>query len=298
MNKTLWERIWETRTGYLMVVPTLAFLLIFQYYPAVSGLYRSLFDWNAGLEGTFIGLANFIELFTDDEVFIRSLKNMALLTIWYLFAFVGLSTGVAVLIHRIRHDGSKYFFRLFMILPVIIPAVVLILLWKFIYDSTIGPLNTILIGVGLQDWTHAWLAEPKIAIYAVMLRNFPWIDGISVLILLAGLQAIPVEIIESGLLDGASGWRRLRYIELPLITGQIKLLVVLTIMWGVQEYTAVWAMTQGGPIDSTQVPGMWMYFNAFRISRMGYASAIGVVMFLITLVATILNMRYIRSQEY
>ena len=223
---------------------------------------------------------------------------MALLTIWYLFAFVGLSTGVAVLIHRIRHDGSKYFFRLFMILPVIIPAVVLILLWKFIYDSTIGPLNTILIGVGLQDWTHAWLAEPKIAIYAVMLRNFPWIDGISVLILLAGLQAIPVEIIESGLLDGASGWRRLRYIELPLITGQIKLLVVLTIMWGVQEYTAVWAMTQGGPIDSTQVPGMWMYFNAFRISRMGYASAIGVVMFLITLVATIINMRYIRSQEY
>ena len=281
-----------------MVVPTLAFLLVFQYYPAVSGLYRSMFDWNAGLAGNFIGLSNFVELFTDDDVFIRSLKNMALLTIWYLIAFVGLSTGVAVLIHRIRNEGSKYFFRLFMILPVIIPAVVLILLWKFIYDSTIGPLNAILIGVGLQDWTHAWLAEPKIAIYAVMFRNFPWIDGISVLILLAGLQAIPVEIIESGLLDGASGWRRLRYIELPLITGQIKLLIVLTIMWGVQEYSAVWAMTQGGPIDSTQVPGMWMYFNAFRISRMGYASAIGVVMFLITLVATILNMRYIRSQEY
>lgn len=298
MNKTLWERIWETRTGYLMVVPTLAFLLVFQYYPAVSGLYRSMFDWNAGLAGNFIGLSNFVELFTDDDVFIRSLKNMALLTIWYLVAFVGLSTGVAVLIHRIRDEGSKYFFRLFMILPVIIPAVVLILLWKFIYDSTIGPLNAILIGVGLQDWTHAWLAEPKIAIYAVMFRNFPWIDGVSVLILLAGLQAIPVEIVESGLLDGASGWRRLRYIELPLITGQIKLLIVLTIMWGVQEYSAVWAMTQGGPIDSTQVPGMWMYFNAFRISRMGYASAIGVVMFLITLVATILNMRYIRSQEY
>ena len=298
MKKTLWERVWETRAGYLMVVPTLAFLLVFQYYPAVSGLYRSLFDWNAGLAGNFIGFSNFVELFTDDEVFIRSLKNMALLTIWYLIAFVGLSTGVAVLIHRIRNEGSKYFFRLFMILPVIIPAVVLILLWKFIYDSTIGPLNAILIGVGLQDWTHAWLAEPKIAIYAVMFRNFPWIDGISVLILLAGLQAIPVEIIESGLLDGASGWRRLRYIELPLITGQIKLLIVLTIMWGVQEYSAVWAMTQGGPIDSTQVPGMWMYFNAFRISRMGYASAIGVVMFLITLVATILNMRYIRSQEY
>ncbi|MCY3993738.1 MAG: sugar ABC transporter permease [Caldilineaceae bacterium] len=298
MKKSLQQRIWETRAGYLMVLPTLAFLLIFQYYPAASGLYHSLFDWNAGLKGTFIGLANFIELFTDDDVFIDSLRNMALLTIWYLIAFVGLSIGVAVLIHRIRSEGSKYFFRFFMILPVIIPAVVLILLWKFIYDATIGPLNAILIGVGLQDWTHAWLAEPRIAIYAVMFRNFPWIDGVSVLILLAGLQAIPSEIVESGLLDGASGWKRLRYIELPLITGQIKLLVVLTIMWGVQEYSAIWAMTEGGPIDSTQVPGMWMYFNAFKISRMGYASAIGVVMFLITLVATILNMRYIRSQEY
>ena len=170
---------------------------------------------------------------------------MALLTIWYLIAFVGLSIGVAVLIHRIRRRRLQVLLPLLLILPVIIPAVVLILLWKFIYDSTIGPLNAILIGVGLQDWTHAWLAEPKIAIYAVMFRNFPWIDGVSVLILLAGLQAIPAEIVESGLLDGASGWRRLRYIELPLITGQIKLLVVLTIMWGVQEYSAVWAMTAG-----------------------------------------------------
>lgn len=279
-----------------MVLPTLAFLLVFQYYPAISGLYRSLFDWDAGLEGTFIGLANFVELFTDDKVFIRSLKNLALLTVWYLVVFVGLSILVAVLIHRIRNGSLQYTFRLFMILPVVIPAVVFILLWLFIYDATIGPLNALLTGIGLQP--HAWLAEPKIAIYAIMFRNLPWVDGVSVLILLAGLQAIPVEIVESGLLDGANGWRRVRYIELPLVTGQIRLLIVLTIMWSVQEYTAVWAMTKGGPIDSTQVPGMWMYFNAFSIGRMGYASAIGVVMFAITLVATIINMRYIRTQEF
>lgn len=279
-----------------MVLPTLAFLLVFQYYPAISGLYRSLFKWDGSREGTFIGLANFVELFTDDKVFIRSLKNMALLTVWYLIVFVGLSILVAVLIHRIRNGSLQYTFRLFMILPVVIPGVVLILLWVFIYDATIGPLNALLTGIGLQP--RAWLAEPKIAIYAIMFRNLPWVDGVSVLILLAGLQAIPVEIVESGLLDGANGWRRVRYIELPLVTGQIKLLIVLTIMWSVQEYTAVWAMTKGGPIDSTQVPGMWMYFYAFRLTNMGYASAIGVVMFAITLVATILNMRYIRTQEF
>lgn len=281
-----------------MVLPTVIFLLVFQYYPAISGLYRSLFDWNAGLEGTFIGLANFVELFTDDKVFLLSLKNMALLMSWYLITAVGFSLLVAVAIHRIRNLQLKYTFRLFMILPVAIPGVVHILLWVFIYDATIGPLNELLEAVGLKSWTRAWLADPKIAIYAVMFRNLPWIDGISVLILLAGLQSIPGEVVESGLLDGATGWRRLWYIELPLVTGQIRLLMVLTIMWSVQEFASIFAMTQGGPLDSTQVPGMWMYFNAFRLSRMGYASAIGVVMFLMTLVATIINMRYIKTQEY
>ena len=281
-----------------MVLPTVIFLLVFQYYPAISGLYRSLFDWNAGLEGKFIGLANFVELFTDDIVFLLSLKNMALLMSWYLITAVGFSLLVAVAIHRIRNLQLKYTFRLLMILPVVIPGVVHILLWVFIYDATIGPLNELLEAVGLKSWTRAWLADPKIAIYAVMFRNLPWIDGISVLILLAGLQSIPGEVVESGLLDGATGWRRLWYIELPLVTGQIRLLMVLTIMWSVQEFASIFAMTQGGPLDSTQVPGMWMYFNAFRISRMGYASAIGVVMFLMTLVATIINMRYIKTQEY
>ena len=297
-RKSLWQRVVETRTGYFMVLPTVIFLLVFQYYPAISGLYRSLFDWNAGLEGKFIGLTNFVELFTDDKVFLLSLKNMALLMSWYLVTAVGFSILVAVTIHRIRNWQLKYTFRLFMILPVVIPGVVHILLWVFIYDATIGPLNELLEAVGLKSWTRAWLADPKIAIYAVMFRNLPWIDGISVLILLAGLQSIPGEVVESGLLDGATGWRRLWYIELPLVTGQIRLLMVLTIMWSVQEFASIFAMTQGGPLDSTQVPGMWMYFNAFRISRMGYASAIGVVMFLMTLVATIINMRYIKTQEY
>ncbi|UCC63857.1 MAG: sugar ABC transporter permease [Anaerolineae bacterium] len=296
-QRPLWKRIWQAKTGYLMVAPTLAFLLVFLYYPALSGLYRSLFNWTAGRPGKFVGLGNFVELFTDDKVFILGLKNMLLMLVWYLFIFVGLSIPVAVLILRIKSGRVQYFYRLFMILPVVIPGVVFILLWTFIYDATIGPLNALLTAVGLENWTRAWLADPKTALYAVMLRNFPWVDGVSILILVAGLQAIPVEVIESGRLDGADGLKRLWYIELPLVMGQIKLLIVLTLMWGVQQYSGIWAMTQGGPIDRTQVPGMWMYFNAFRIGRMGYASAIGVVMFLITLVATIVNMRYIRTTE-
>jgi ABC-type sugar transport system permease subunit len=223
---------------------------------------------------------------------------MALLTAWYLLSTLVISVAVAVLLHRLRSYRAKYVFRLFMLLPVIIPAIVLILLWVFIYDATIGPLNALLIAVGLERWTHAWLGDPRTALYAVMFRNFPWVDGVAVLIMLAGLQAIPTEIVESAKMDGADGLRQLWSIELPLISGQMKLVAILTLIWGVQEFNTVFAMTKGGPINSTQVPGMWMYWNAFYVGKMGYASAIGVIMFFMTLILTILNMRYIRTQEF
>ncbi len=297
-KKTLWKRIREGRVAYLMLMPTFIFLLIFMYYPALLGLYRSLFKWSAGLQGKFIGIDNFVRLFTKDKVFLNSLDNMLQLAAWYVVSTVGVSLFIAILIHRLRRGRTQYTFRLLMILPVVIPSIVPLMLWKFIYDFKVGPLNVFLTWAGLETWTRPWLADPNVALYAVMLRNFPWVDGVAILILLAGLQAIPYEIVESAMIDGAGEMRRFWSIELPLIAGQIKLISVLTIMWGVQEFTAVFAMTQGGPINSTMVPGMWMYFNAFSVGKMGYASSIGVVLFLITLVLTVVNMKYITTEEY
>ena len=297
-KKSLGQRIYEGRVAYLMLAPTFVFLLIFMYYPALLGLYRSVFQWAPGLEAKFVGLGNFIQLFTKDRVFLNSMDHMLQLAAWYVVSTVGVSLFIAVLIHRLRGNRTQYGFRLGMILPVVIPGIVPLMLWKFIYDVSVGPLNALLTWAGLESWTRAWLSDPNVALYAVMLRNFPWVDGVAILILLAGLQAIPFEIVESAMIDGATEMRRFWSIELPLIAGQIKLISVLTIMWGVQEFTAVFAMTQGGPINSTMVPGMWMFWNAFRINKMGYASAIGVVMFLITLALTLINMKYITTEEY
>lgn len=291
-KKTLRQRIWRGRVAYMMIAPTFVFLLVFMYYPAGLGLYRSLFKWSTGLEAKWVGLDHFVKLFTKDRVFVSSLNNMLQLAAWYVISTVFVSLFIAILIHRLRGRRTKYTFRIFMILPVVIPTIVPLMLWKFIYDDSIGPLNAMLTAVGLESWTTAWLSNPNTALYAVMLRNFPWVDGVAILILSAGLQAIPFEIVESSMIDGASGFRRFWSIELPLIAGQIKLISVLTIMWGVQEFTAVFAMTQGGPINSTMVPGMWMFWNAFRINKMGYASAIGVIMFIITLVLTLINMMF------
>ncbi|MYA05787.1 MAG: sugar ABC transporter permease [Caldilineaceae bacterium SB0664_bin_22] len=274
-------QVWKGRTGYLMLVPTMVLLGVFMYYPAFLGLYRSLFDWAPGLDADFVGLGNMLQL-----------------SLWYVLSTVFVSLFVAILLHRMISQRLKYLYRFLAILPVIIPGIVLLMLWKFIYDATVGPLNMLLIAIGLEEWTRAWLANPNTALYAVMLRNFPWVDGVAILILLAGLQVIPQEIIESARIDGATNWRILRSVEFPLITGQIKLLTVLTIMWGVQEFTAVFAMTQGGPINKTMVPGMWMFWNAFRINKMGYAAAIGVILFVLTLILTLINMKYITTQEY
>lgn len=295
---SLTRQIWQGRMGYLMLVPTLAMLAIFMYYPAFLGLYRSLFDWAPGLDAEWVGLGNFVKLFTRDRVFQQSMGNMLQLSLWYVLSTVFVSLFAAIMLHRMISLRLKFLFRFLTILPVIIPGIVLLMLWKFIYDATVGPLNMGLIAVGLEQWTRAWLADPNTALYAVMLRNFPWMDGVAILILLAGLQVIPLEIIESARIDGATNWRILWSVEVPLITGQIKLLTVLTIMWGVQEFTAVFALTQGGPINKTMVPGMWMFWNAFRINKMGYASAIGVILFLLTLVLTLINMKYISTQEF
>ena len=297
-KKSLGRRMYEGRVAYVMLAPTFIFLLIFMYYPTLLGLYRSVFKWTPGLEAKFVGLDHFVQLFTKDRVFLNSMDHMLQLAAWYVISTVGVSLFIAILIHRLKQGRAQYTFRLGMILPVIIPTIVPLMLWKFIYDASVGPLNAILTWVGLESWTRAWLSDPNVALYAVMLRNFPWVDGVAILILLAGLQAIPYEIVESAMMDGAGEMRRFWSIELPLIAGQIKLISVLTIMWGVQEFTAVFAMTQGGPINSTMVPGMWMFWNAFRINKMGYASAIGVVMFLITFVLTLINMKYIISEEY
>ncbi len=297
-NDSLWRQIWRGRMGYVMLVPTMVMLAVFMYYPAFLGLYRSMFEWAPGLDADWVGLGNFVKLFTKDKVFQQSMGNMLQLSLWYVLSTIFVSLLVAILLHRMINQRLKFFFRFLTILPVIIPGIVLLMLWKFIYDSTVGPLNMLLIAVGLEEWTRAWLADPNTALYAVMLRNFPWVDGVAILILLAGLQVIPMEIIESARIDGATNWRILWSVEFPLITGQIKLLTVLTIMWGVQEFTAVFAMTQGGPINKTMVPGMWMFWNAFSINKMGYASAIGVVLFLLTLVLTLINMKYISTQEF
>ncbi len=152
--------------------------------------------------------------------------------------------------------------------------------------------------VGLDQWaTKAWLADPDLALYALMGTAFPFVGGIGILIYLAGLQSIPVEIYDAAKFDGASGFRQFFTIDLPLIKGQIRLNMVLSIITGLQALTGPLVLTNGGPVDSTMVPGLYMYQQAFTYGRLWYASAIGVLVFIAVFVLTVLNLTLFKDKD-
>ena len=298
MQATLGQRIYRYRFVYLMLIPTFALLLTFNYYPAFMGLYRAFFKWDIGLQPEFLGLGNFEKLFIRDDVFIKSLRHVSLLTSWRVISAVTFPFIVAELIFNLRSHVHKYTYRVLTILPAVVPGIVILLLWQFIYDGTHGLLNAFLEGIGLEDWQQPWLGSPKTALYAVTFMGFPWVGGVTVLIYLAGLQGISDEVIDSSLVDGCSGLRRLFAIDIPLILGQFKLIIVLAVIGGLQGWVAVFVMTAGGPGTASMVPGLWMYNNAFLWNKMGYASAIGMFLFVLIMGLTILNVKFVKTGDY
>jgi ABC-type sugar transport system permease subunit len=296
-KRSLWQRIVRARFYYLLLLPCFIMLGLFSYYPAFLALWGSIFTLDYGRSGEFVGLQNFRELF-NDPTFVTSVRNVLLLTLFGTVTAVTIPIFVAEWIFRLRSDRAQYWYRIIMVWPAIVPGLVTLLLWQFIYDPYYGLLNAMLGAVGLDEWaTKAWLADPDLALYALMGSAFPFVGGIGVLIYLAGLQSISIEIYDAAKLDGASGFKQFLTIDLPLIKGQIRLNIVLSIIAGLQALTGPLVLTNGGPVDSTMVPGLYMYQQAFTYGRLGYASAIGVVVFIAVFVLTVMNMTLFRDKD-
>lgn len=296
-KRSLWQRIARARFYYLLLLPTFVLLAMFNYYPAFLALWGSIFTLDYGRSGEFVGLQNFRELF-QDETFRTSVRNVVLLTLFDVCTVITVPIVVAELIFRLASDRAQYLYRIIMVWPAIVPGLVTLLLWQFIYDPYSGLLNAILRGIGLNSWgDKAWLGDPDLALYALMGAGFPFVGGLGVLIYLAGLQGISPDIYDAAKLDGASGIKQMFTIDLPLIKGQIRLLIVLSIIGGLQALVGPLVLTQGGPVDSTMVPGLYMYQQAFTYGRLGYASAIGVVIFIAVLALTIMNLTLFRDKD-
>lgn len=281
---------------YALLVPSFFLLSVFTFVPVVWAFTTSLYDYEIGGVKSFVGLANYLNYF-GDFTFLISFRNMLLLTAFSVAASIIVPLVVAKLIFSLKSERARYLYRVLFLIPIVVPVVAQQLIWKGMIYGESGLINEVLRLFGMEEATRAWLSSPSTVLPAVALVGFPFANGINILIFYAGLTSIPDSVHEAARMDGATGLRKFLVVDIPLVLSQIKLLVILTIIAGVQAFEMIFLLTRGTPGFETMVPGLWMYFNAFNWQRMGYACAIGVILFLLIAGLTALNARYLKSAE-
>lgn len=264
----------------LLALPLLVFGTLV-VWPLLSSFYYSFTNWNGFDPNTrFVGLDNFARI-ASDPLFLNAARNTV---IWMVAAIVlptGLGLGLALLIDS-RVPGGSVFKAIFY-LPICLSAVVVGQIWVWIYQPDWGLLNMAIGAVSGSAPAIAWLAEPGSALYAVI-AAWSWQQtGLAMVIFLAGLTAIPSELLEASQLDGATRWQRLRLVVLPLLTPATVVVVALSLINSLKGFDILYIMTGGGPFNRSDTLAMHMYNEAFKKYHMGYGSAISVVLFLVAL---------------
>ena len=293
--KKIGKNLYDSRKAYLFLLPLFFFLITFSYYPAISGIYHSFFDWKDSGEATFIGVANYAEFLKDTEVFWPSCLTMLKIMIPKLIINIFVPLVIAEMIFNLTSDKAKSAYRLWVLIPMVAPGVVTTLIWDYIYDPNFGIITAIWELFGGEP-IH-WLNDPRTVIPAIIFMGFPWIGGTNVLIYTSGLNAISSEARESARLDGAGTFAIIWYIDLPQMLGQIRFYLINGLISGMQDYSIQFLLTNGGPGYETMVPGYYMYQAAFQSGRMGFASAIGTFLFVMVMILTLISFKVGKKEE-
>ena len=277
------------------IIPLAAYLIIV-VIPLLSSFFYSFTNWN-GFNPVFrmIGLDNFVKAF-QDELFIGAFKNTV---IWMAMAIV-LPVIIGLALALLLQEGIKgaNVYKSIFFLPICLSLAVIGQVWIWIYQPDWGLINTFLRAVGLNQLTLAWLANPKTALWAVIIA-WSWQQvGLAMVIFLAGLTAVPTELTEAAEIDGASYFKMLRYVVIPLLSPATVIVVALSIINSLKSFDVVYMMTGGGPFHSTDTLAMYMYLQSFKSYFMGYGSAIAVILFLMALVIITIYFRQVRSLEH
>lgn len=276
----------RSRTSILFFM-TPAFLLYtaIVFIPILASVYYSFFKWDVLSPPKFIGLDNFIRMFTKDDIFVTSVKNMLFLTVTsiVLQQFFGFLLAVFI---TSKIKGKEFFKNVFFY-PAVIASVAVGLMWTFIYDPKFGLLNGFLRLIGLESLQRQWLFEQSTAMWAITLVVCWQYIGYTMILYVAAIQNIPRDIFESARIDGAVGWRLIRYMTIPLVKPIIKVNMILITVGSLKFFDLVYAMTRGGPAHSTSVLAMHMYNRSFRQYEYGYGDALAVVLLIMCLVATL-----------
>jgi len=292
-------RKWTPRTRHQLVVgllfasPWLVHLVTLVFYPFLASIYYSMTYYNVFDAPSFIGLENYRVLFAQDKLFWISLYNTLYFTVFSVGGGTILAIAIAFMLNMTVTLRSLY--RTIYYLPTVTPAVAAAVMWLFLFNPLYGAINALLNVFGLSG--PGWLSDPRWSKPALIIMSF-WGLGNAIVIYLAGLQDVPREMLEASQLDGANWHQRIRYVSLPMISSVVFFNVVTGLIGSFQYFTEAYVMTAGGPADSTLFYGLYLYNSAFRYFKMGYASALAWVLFLIILVVTLLTFRISSRRVY
>jgi len=254
------------------VAPAVILHLSIVALPSLSTLYYSFFEWNGLGVARFIGIDNYIELFTSDRIVFKAVRNNLTYLITFMIAANVFALFMSILLIRITR-GQK-FFRTFFFIPYVLSAVIIGRVWTAMYNPYFG-MNILFDRLGFSFLTTIdWLGNPSIALFSVMLADLWHYWAFVMVLFLAALHQVDVELYEAAALDGCNKFQEFLHITLPGIKPTVAFIVMLTIIWSFLTYDYVWVMTMGGPAQSTELLSTWMYKNAFISFRAGYASAI------------------------
>lgn len=273
------------RNGIIFVSPFIVGFICFVAYPILASFYYSFCDFNIFQKPQWIGMGNYRTLL-NDELFAISVYNTLYYTALYIPFSLLLGIGMALLLNAKVKGLTLY--RTIYYLPTLVPTVAASILWLQILDPSYGLINNILQMIGIKG--PGWLADPRWSKPALVLMSF-WGIGGTVIIYLAGLQDVPIELYEVAELDGASGWQKTRHITIPMITPVILYNLIIGVIGALQYFTQAYVMTSGGPANSTLFYSLYLFRNAFQFFHMGYASAMAWILFVITMVCTLLILK-------
>jgi raffinose/stachyose/melibiose transport system permease protein len=297
LKKRARDRAFREMKGVLpFILPALIIYVALILYPIGNAFVMSFFRWDGSAPTKeWVGIQNYVDIFTNDPIFMRALKNSALWVV--LSLFIPTTWGLLLALALNRKLFGRAIFRTIFYLPAIITTIAVANIWSWMYNPFMGFLNAALTRMGLESWIRPWLGSDEYAIYAVFAAYVWMATGPSMLLFLAGLQNVPQDLIDAARVDGANFAQVFRHVTLPSLRPAFTIVIALTIINSLKVFDLVYQMTFGGPAQSTQVLASWTYFQAFSLHNYGLGMATAMVLLFFTLIIVVPYVRWATRED-
>jgi raffinose/stachyose/melibiose transport system permease protein len=278
---------------WLFALPAFVALLLFHFLPIGFGAYSAFTDWNGLTHASWVGLKNFREIAAD-----ATARGALWHTLELAGAFVVIvnTIGLALAVGLNRAVKTRHLLRSLFFAPVAVSPLAIAFIWQWIFDPQ-GALNRLLGDVGLSSLQRAWLGDPSTALWSILVVMVWQFSGLAMVLYLAGLQQISDEIYEATLVDGASGWLRLRKVVLPLLAPAMTVSVTLTSIIGMRVFDQILGLTSGGPVAATETLATQVYRQTFFLGRFGYGAAFALILTAFVALLALTQLAFLRRNE-